>query len=352
MINGKYNRKPLSPDETAYFCEQLALMLNSGMQLNDGLEILSEENDDDKIKAICCALSRSITNEKNLGEAMEETCVFPKYALNMVYIGILSGRLEDVLRGLSEYYESRSNLIRAVRSAVLHPLMLLVMMTAVIIVLVIKVIPMFSDIFSQFDSVISEAAETSVNYAYSAGTTVLAVLLIIIAVSGITALLSNITSIRNKLAEFCSVFPLTQGISRKFEQAKLADAMSMMISSGISPDEALENARPLITNKKLAEQIDDCHKRLIKGEYFSDAVCASGILPKIYARSLKIAYTAGSFDVTWKKISTRCNEEAERTAGALISFIEPAIIAVLAVIIGSIMLTVMLPLMNIVSSLG
>lgn len=352
MTNGNFNRKLLSADETAYFCEQLALMLNSGMQLNDGLEILSEENDDDKIKAICCAISRSITDGKNLGQAMEETCVFPRYALNMINIGILSGRLEDVLNGLSDYYENRSDLIRAVRSAVLHPLMLLIMMTAVIIVLVIKVIPMFSDIFSQFDSVISEAAETSVNFAYSAGITVLTVLLIIIAIAGVTALLSNITSVRKKLAGFCSVFPLTRGMSRKFEQAKLTDAMSTMISSGIAPEEALENARSLITNKKLIAQIDDCRKRLIEGEFFSDAICASGILPKIYARSLKIAYTAGSFDVTWKKISTRCNEEAERTTELMISFIEPAIIAILAVMIGSIMLTVMLPLMNIVSSLG
>ena len=72
----------------------------------------------------------------------------------------------------------------------------------------------------------------------------------------------------------------------------------------------------------------------------------------IYARSLKIAYSSGSFDVTWKKISDRCNEEAEKTAAGIISLIEPAMIAVLAVVIGSILLTVMLPLMNIVSSLG
>ncbi len=345
-------KKMLSADETAYFCEQLALMLNAGMQLNDGLEILAEDIDDDRIKEICGVLSKALGEEKNLRQAMEEAGVFSDYTVNMVNVGILSGRLEEVLRGLSGYYENRGNLVRAVRSAVLHPLMLLVMMTAVIVVLIIKVIPMFSDIFARFDSSVSEAVEKSVDFAYSTGMTVLIVLLAVIAAAAVTAALSVMPSVRKKLAEFCSVFPLTRRLSRSFAQAKLTDAMSMMISGGLSPEEALENSLLLITDKKLSSQIEDCLRRLLEGEYFSDAVCASGILPKIYARSLKIAYSSGSFDEAWRKISLRCNEEAENSAGTIISFIEPAIVAVLAVIIGSILLTVMLPLMNIVSSLG
>ena len=344
--------KILSADETAYFCEQLALMLNAGMQLGDGLEILSEDIDDDKIKEICRRLSISLADEKNLKQAMEEAGVFPEYAVNMVGIGIVSGRLEDVLRGLTEYYENRANLSRAVRNAVFHPFMLLVMMTAVIIVLVVKVIPMFSDIFSQFDKTVAAAAQSSVDFAYKAGTIVLIVLLAVIILSGIIALLSLAPTLRKKFLSFLSVFPLTRGIMTKFETAKLTDAMSMMISSGLSPEDALENTETLLTDKKLCKKLSECRKSVIEGEYFSEAICKADIIPRIHSRSLKIAYKSGSFDTTWKKISRRCNEEAEKTAGTLISLIEPAIIGILAVIIGSIMLTVMLPLMNIVSSLG
>lgn len=345
-------RKLLSADEHAYFCEQLALMLNAGMQLSDGLEILSEDLDDERLRTIFTDISHSLSDEKNLYQAMEDTGVFSEYALNMVNIGIKSGHLEQVLRGLCGYYENRATLIRTVRSAVLHPLMLLVMMTVVIIVLVVKVIPMFSDIFAQFDSSVVSAVESSVGFAYKAGITVLIVLLAVILLSSVTALLSLIPGARRRLSEFCSVFPLTRRISRKFDQAKLTDAMNIMISGGLDPEESLENISLLITDRKLSRQVEDCRKRVIEGEYFSDAICESEILPKIYARSLKIAYSSGSFDVTWKKISDRCNEEAEKTAAGIISLIEPAMIAVLAVVIGSILLTVMLPLMNIVSSLG
>ena len=89
-----------------------------------------------------------------------------------------------------------------------------------------------------------------------------------------------------------------------------------------------------------------------KGEYFADAICSSGILPKTYSRSLKLAYTSGSFDAVWRKISRRSNEESQKTLSNLISFVEPAIVVLLALMIGSVLMTIMLPLMNIMSALG
>ena len=102
----------------------------------------------------------------------------------------------------------------------------------------------------------------------------------------------------------------------------------------------------------MLKQISDCLDRVRKGEYFSDAIAESGILPKMYARSLKIAYTSGSFEEVWRKISRRSNEAAQRTVANLLSLVEPAIVLLLAVMIGSVLLTIMIPLMNIMSALG
>jgi type IV pilus assembly protein PilC len=344
--------KKLTPDETAYFCEQLTLMLNAGMQLGDGLEILAEDIDDTKIRNVCVTLSKELTDGKTLAESMETSGAFPDYAVKMVRIGAVSGRLEDVLRGLTEYYENRAEMMRMIRTAVLHPLMLLVMMTVVIIVLIVLVIPMFGDIFAQFDSSVSETVQQTVDLAYSVGTGILIVLLVIIAATLIITLLSGFTSIRNALTSFAASFPLTRRISRRFSVAKVTGAMSTMISSGLSPEEALENAAMLATEKKLSETLENCRKRILEGEYFSDVIASAGIFPSIYARSLKIAYQSGSFEAAWKKISDRCNDEATQSAANFIAFIEPAIIVVLTAVIGAILLTVMIPLMNIMSVLG
>ncbi len=344
--------KQLTAEETAYFCEQLASMLNSGMQLNDGLDILSEDIDDKRIKNVCATLSAAIYNERTLHEAMDESGVFPPYAVNMVRIGTVSGRLEAVLHGLCEYYENRAATQRTLRSAILHPLMLLVMMTVVIIVLVVQVIPMFSDIFSRFDNRIGAAVEQTVSSAYSMGTVLLIVLLAIVFISAVFAVLIHIPSTRTALESLLSSFPLIGRTIRRFSQAKLANAMSVMVASGISPEESLEHASLLITEKKLKGQIEKCRNDLLEGESFADAVCDAEIFPPVYGRTLKIAYTAGSFDTAWKKISEKCSDAAEQTLANIISFIEPAIIIILAAMIGSILLTIMVPLMNIMSVLG
>ncbi len=345
-------KKQLKPDETAFMCEQLAAILNSGMQLYDGIDILAEDIGNKRLKIICSEMSKSLYDGETLYDAMDKTGVFPDYAVKMVKIGMLSGRLEDILKGLSEYYENNGEMRRTVRSAILNPLMLLIMMTVVIVVLVVQVIPMFSDIFARFDGSVAQTIENAVEFASAVGMTILAVLSAIIIITAVSALLMKIPAVRRGINGFFSAFPLTSGIMKRYAQAQLAGAMSIMVSGGITPEEALENAAALVTNKKLSRQINKCRNDILEGAYFADALCESKIFPAIHGKTLKISYLSGSFDAAWKKVSSRCKEDAERTTENMIAFIEPAIVIILAAMIGSILLTVMLPLMNIMSVLG
>lgn len=344
--------RKLNPDETSYFCEQLAIMLNAGMQLSDGMDILCEDIDDKRIMKVCKILSSELNKGNSLASAMKKSGVFPEYAVKMSNIGEMTGELEKVLLGLADYYEDRAALARTVRSAVLHPLMLLVMMTAVIVVLIVLVIPMFGEIFSQFDSSIGDAVKRTVDLAYGMGTTILIILLAVIVVSIIIALLSKISGVRSSLSRFTSVFPFTRKMSRRFSLSKISGAMSMMVSAGIAPDECLEYAAALVDDRKLEKKLLNCRKRVLGGEYFADVIASSDIFPAMYAHSLKIAYNSGSFEKSWKKLSDRCGEAAMESASGLVSFIEPAIVIILTTVIGAILLTVMIPLMNIMSVMG
>lgn len=341
--------KKLNNEQTSYFCEQLWLMVNAGMQIDDGLDMIAVDIDDRNIIAVCNFLSEIISDGRPLHSAMAESKAFPEYAAKMVEIGELSGRLDDVLKGLSEYYENRADMQRTIRFSVIHPMMLFIMMAVVVIVLVVKIIPMFSDIFASFDAGTGAVVNDTVGIASTSGTIVLIVLLALIA--AVTAILL-IPALRKAAASFFGVFPLTAKLSMSFALAKLTDAMSMMITAGIDAEDALEYAVGLNTNKRLGARASDCLDRVRRGEVFADAIGESRMLPKTYSRSLKIAYTSGSFDTMWRKISLRCAEESQKTAAAIISFIEPVIVVVMALMIGSVLLTVMLPLMNIMTALG
>ena len=177
--------KKLNYEQTAFFFEQLWIMVNTGMQLDDGLEILAEDMEDSNLRAVCIFLAEKTEKGKSLYEAVEECGVFPQYAVKMTEIGCMTGKLDETMKGLSEYYENRAETERAVRYAVFHPCMLLVMMTVVMVVLVVKIIPMFSDIFAQFDAGIGSAVEDIVGIAYTTGEIVLGVLFGILLVIGI-----------------------------------------------------------------------------------------------------------------------------------------------------------------------
>lgn len=341
--------KKLNYEQTAFFFEQMWLMVNTGMQLDDGLEILGEDSEDSNICKVCRFLSEKTAVGIPINEAMAESGVFPRYSVKMAEIGSVTGKLDETLKGLSEYYENRADIEKTVRYAVFHPFMLLIMMTVVMVVMVVKIIPVFSDIFEQFDSGIGSVTENVVGAAYTAGQ---AVLIMLISVIILTAVIILIPPIKRGVLRLASVLPGTRRISRTLSQAKLADAMCMMVTGGIDPEEALEYASELIDDKKLLLQIKDCLKRIHSGEYFSEAVSSSGIFPKMYGRSLKLSYTSGSFDEVWKKISRRSNEEAQRTVSNILSLVEPLIVLISAVMIGSVLLTIMLPLMNIMSALG
>lgn len=345
-------KRKLNSDEVSFFCEQAALILNAGITLSDGVEILREDNEDKSMDMLCTAMLNDLNKSEPLSVAMENTKMFPEYAVKMVKIGEMTGRLENVLRELSSYYSSRAEITRTVRSSVLHPLMLLVMMTAVIVVLITLVIPMFGEIFSQFDSSIGETVSGTVDLAYGVGTAMLIVLLVIIAVCAVIAILSQIPSAKRSLANFVSVFPLTRKMAKRFSVSKIADAISMMVASGISPDEALENAAALIDDKRLSNKLLECRQKVLDGEYFADVISSAGIFPAMSARSLKIAYSSGSFEEAWSKLAAQCGDAAMESASNIVAFIEPAIVIILTTVIGAILLTVMIPLMNIMSVLG
>ena len=344
--------KMLTNEETAFFCEQLAMILEAGIPIGDGVEVLSAEAGDKRFQEISDTLAKLMNEDMTIFDAMEKTGIFPDYAVKMVKIGSVTGRLEDTLNGLAEYYANRAELRQTVKSAVAHPLMLLAMMTVVIVVMVIKIIPMFRDIFFQFDDSAAAAVEGSITFAYNIGVGVMITLAAVLVITLVAALLMKIPSARKLLKSLASNFILTKNLSETMAMADITNAISIMAACGISSEQSLEMVQGLTVNKTVQKRIKECEKLLLEGEYFADAIAKSKLLPSIYAHSLKVAYKSGSFDTAWQKISERFTQECDRKIYGAVSFIEPVIIGILAVIIGSVLLAVMLPMTDIITTIG
>lgn len=343
----------LTAEETAYFCYQLAVILDSGVPVYDGLTVFAAESKEEsspEANALLEAVINSLSMENPLYKALDDTGVFPAYCVKTVMAGELSGRLYEALTGLSDYYEGEAEITENIRSAVISPMIMLVIAAAVISVLTIKILPMFAEIFSDFDPEIYTAVSRSVHVSASAGTVMLIVCGAVIALSAVMyALWSKGGS--GFAGAFAARFPLTKKAAEAAALAKFTGAVSMMISSGLTAAEALQNVKDISSNPVVNRKISECAQLVMNDTPFSDALEKTSLLPVFYTQTLKVSYSSGSFDAAWRKISLKLSDEARSRINSLISGIEPALTAVMTVAAGVIMLTVMLPLMNIMSAL-
>ena len=128
--------------------------------------------------------------------------------------------------------------------------------------------------------------------------------------------------------------------------------MSLCLASGLDMDEILEMVGKLAVHKRLGEKIDQCRRLLKEGEDFGTAVKQAGILKGIYSHMILIGYRAGSVEEAMSKVAQLYEDEVDQKIEDILSVLEPAMIVILSVIIGSILLSVMLPLMAVMTEIG
>ncbi len=142
----------LTNNEITYFCGQMAMILKAGISSMEGVSMLAEDADSEEGRAILKGICSVLEEGGSLHLALERAQVFPKYLLDMTEIGEQSGRLDEVMEALAAYYEREEAISKSIKNAVTYPLIMIGMMVAVILVLIIKVMPIFEQGYSQIGS--------------------------------------------------------------------------------------------------------------------------------------------------------------------------------------------------------
>ncbi|MBE5935442.1 MAG: type II secretion system F family protein [Lachnospiraceae bacterium] len=342
----------LNVDELAYICSQMNIILNSGLSVQEGLEVLLEDTSNTTAKEILKSLYDDIADKQTLYKALKNTGVFPGYMTNMVKIGEITGRLEEVFAYLSEYYENESDLRKTIKSVLFQPIILLMMMFLVVAVLVAKIIPTFMDIFNRLNMDTTDTFKKTMSYSMNTGITVLVILAVIIVVSLVAVLMLSTTSGKKIIFRFIDSFGPTKAISLKLAQARFCRAMTVMIKSGVDTTEALEHVGELINSKRFKAKIENCHKKLLDNKGFAETLSEEKVFDGMHNQMLKVSYKTGAYETTWEKISNMYSNELKDSLYGIIGSVEPIVVAILTVTIGAILISVMLPLMGIMSSIG
>ena len=337
----------------ADLCHQLALLLHAGIRLSDGLFLLSEEENELSYKELLRETAHKIEDGIPLSMAFEETGCFPSHVSTLLTVGEQTGRTEDTLNGLYHYYEEQERRNRQLQNALTYPAILLFMMLIVIVVLLSKVLPVFDDVYASLGGSLSGLAGGLLTLG-SILNIMMPFLCVLLALVLLTILVFTISAnLRSKAISFWQKHFGEKGISRKMNDAKFAQALSMAYSSGLPLEDCITLAGTLLQNCPAAQKRSEtCRGLLEKGTDLTAALKETALLPPSACRLLTLGMRSGNGDATLEEIAERLSEEARDALDAKISTVEPALVLVTSILVGAILLAVMLPLMNIMKAIG
>ncbi|MBQ8279791.1 MAG: type II secretion system F family protein [Roseburia sp.] len=337
-------QKLLGNLEIAAFCEQVAMVISAGIPAYEGISILMADAVDKETEDLLRRIYEPLEIGSTFHDALAESKAFPQYVLDMVEIGELSGKLEDVLHSLNLYYEREESIKSSIKSAVTYPLIMIAIMVTVVLVLVAKVLPIFNQIYTELGSGLTGFPLVMMHFSNALNTYAPVVLTFIILLVIATFLYTRTNSFR--------LFIQRQRLAMNTASSRFANCMTMAISSGLDTSQGLDMAERLVDNPYMKARIQKCKELVEEGFSFADAILATKIFTKTYATLLNIGFRTGSLEKVMDKIFREYEDNIDYEINRFVSRLEPALVIVLSVIIGFILLSFLLPLIGIMASIG
>lgn len=340
----------ISNERLASVTLELSMLLHAGVGVSDALDLLAKEKD---YASLLGDMARWADDGTSLAECFKRSGKFPSYVCGLVEVGERAGRTEEALLSLSRYYESRVRMDRRVRSALLYPAVMLVLMLVVIGVLLVKVLPIFDDVYASLGGQLTGVAGGLLvigRWLDQAMPVIWAILAVLVVFFFAFAAIGGF---RAKVLAFWRSRRGDKGLFRQMNTARLVQALSMGMSSGLGAEESLSLAAELLTDVPDAkERCLACLARLEQGENFGEAMNSSGLLSPSSVRFLELGQRSDAMDSAMEKLAEDLTEESEYAIEAMVGRIEPALVLVCSLLVGLILLSVMLPLMHIMSAIG
>lgn len=350
MFNKKTNAG-LSAAELSAFCGQVALILEAGLPLYDGMETLAGADKNSDNADLYQSASKGVTETGSLYDALKADTRWPAYLVEMVGIGEKSGQLDKVMRGLEEYYAREGRIRSSLVNAVTYPLVLGAMLAVIVLILLLRVLPVFRRVLNSMGIGMSASGSSLMKAGVAIGWIVLALVLLAAAAAVCAAILLKTKHRDRVMALLLKLFPSVQRLSRRLSASRAASVLSMLLSGGFTTGDALEMTSKVLTDKNAAAKVDEIHTKLEAGEGFSDAVASTGLFDELHNSMLAMGSATGREDQVLSKLAVIYEEEAEEDITRLVSIIEPTLVALLSIVIGAVLLSVILPMAGILSSL-
>lgn len=339
----------LNSEEVYTITSSLAVLLQAGIPLQEGFGILREEGNG-KYKEVLEKLHHAMEEGSSLYEAMKDVQAFPQYAVDMTQVGETTGSLDQVMEALSKYYEREMNMKEQLKTAVMYPFMLLIMMFFVVAVLVFKVLPIFQDVLRSLGGGLSDFSLTFMEIGKILAQVGFVALLLFFIVVLFIWLRQRKQANNDGMNYIISHLFITKKLFHGLSLAQITYVFSLFISSGVDISQAFRYLEQMHLHPQLAKAIKDGKQAIEEGSNFAQAMRNAKLYVGMEASMLEVGYRSGKQDQVMRQLADRYEQRVEQSIIAFLNIIEPSIVAILSILVGMVLLSVMLPLMGIMSS--
>lgn len=350
-------KKPEKPYQYSYqelsaFCLQIGLLLEAAVPLDEGLAIMAEDAGCEDEKQLLLYMAEGAELGDPFFKVLEDAGTFPLYVVRMAKLGQQSGTLDQMMKSLSDYYEKEYRLLVNVKNALTYPIMMVVMLLVVLFVLFSKVMPVFDQVYEQLGAKMSPAARSAIRLGgLFSGAALIAAAVIALAVFGIWAAsrFGHRISLVDKMVNHVKCH---SRIALAIANRRFTSVLALTLKSGMEFEKGLELAGELVDNGKVAAQIERCGRTLETGASYYQAMKETGLFSGFYVQMIKVGSRSGRLDAVMEEISEDFEQAADQSMDNMLARFEPTIVAVLAVSVGLVLLSVMLPLVGVLAAIG
>jgi type IV pilus assembly protein PilC len=349
-----FQRKTVKPKVLMIFTRQLATLIDAGLPLLRGLNVLAKQERDAVMKNTITQLADSIQGGGTFSEGLaQHPRIFNDLYVNMVKAGELGGVLEVVLTRLAEFQEKAQNVKNKVAAAMVYPLIVMVLAFGIMAFLLVFIVPRFQAIFHDMLGdkplpaitilVISVSNFVQEHWAILLG--------VVVAVAVGYKMMARARRGRNTLDRIKLHLPVFGDLIRKTAISRFTRTLGTLVTSGVPILQALAITRETAGNNVIARAISQVHDSVKEGESMVLPLETSGAFPPMVISMIDVGEETGQLPEMLLKIAEVYDDEVDNSVAAATSLLEPMMIVFLAVVVGTIVIALFMPLISIISGL-
>ncbi|BCX50119.1 type II secretion system protein F [Haloferula helveola] len=354
----------IKPKALMIFTRQLATLIDSGLPLLRGLTVLGKQEPNPVLRGTLGALADSVQSGSTFSEALaQHPKIFNKLYVNMVKAGELGGVLEVVLLRLAEYQEKAQKLKNKIVSAMVYPVIVMFIAIAILIFLMLVIVPKFEAMFQEMENselpMISQIVFGTSSFFIKQEAALLppvpnviwVILVFVLLGIGFSAW-GKTKGGRKAIDTMKLKAPIFGDIQRKSAVARFSRTLGTLVTSGVPILQALNITRDTAGNVIISGAIEKVHSAVKEGESIVTPLQASGVFPGMVISMVDVGEETGQLPEMLLKVADVYDDEVDNAVTALTSILEPIMIVILALVVGSVVFALFLPLIKVIQEVG